>query len=139
MHECDATFSVKNITFEQVKGKVCQAIQEHINDIENVIVNRKKEWMKVRAEIKQMEEEIEKLLDLSQMVDLKLVADKINEKQAHINQLKFKSDFFYEQLAQYEDIVFMELPDDEKKKIANEMIEKILLSENGDIEVEWKI
>ncbi len=139
MHECDATFSVKNITFEQVKGKVCQAIQEHINDIENVIVNRKKEWMKVRAEIKQMEEEIEKLLDLSQMVDLKLVADKINEKQAHINQLKFKSDFFYEQLAQYEDIVFMELPDDEKKKIANEMIEKILLSENGDIKVEWKI
>ena len=73
------------------------------------------------------------------MVDLKLVADKINEKQAHINQLKFKSDFFYEQLAQYEDIVFMELPDDEKKKIANEMIEKILLSENGDIKVDWKI
>ena len=50
-----------------------------------------------------------------------------------------QGDFFTEQLAQYEDIDFIALSDDEKKKVANELIERILLSEDGSIKIVWKI
>lgn len=139
MHECNATFSVKNITFEQLKEKVADKIQEHISDIERIHQNKKYEWSKIKTEIEKEEKEIERLIELSLQVDIKEIATKIKEKQAHINQLRLKGDFFTEQLADYEDILFIELTEDEQKKIANELIEKVLLFENGDIDVIWKI
>lgn len=82
MHECDATFSVKRVTFEQVKLKVCKAIQEHIHDIEGITQRRKHEWDRIRKEIDKEEREISKLIELSMLVEVKEIADKIKEKQA---------------------------------------------------------
>ena len=70
---------------------------------------------------------------------IKEIGAQIKEKQTRINTLKLQGDFFTEQLAQYEDIDFFALSDDEKKKIANELIERILLSEDGTIKIIWKI
>ena len=79
------------------------------------------------------------MVDLALIVDVKEIGAKIKEKKNRINTLKFQGDFFTEQLAQYEDIDFFSLSDDEKKKIANELIERILLSEDGTIKIIWKI
>ena len=79
------------------------------------------------------------MVDLALIVDVKEIGEKIKEKKAHINKLKLQGDFFTEQLAQYEDIDFIALSDDEKKKVANELIERILLSEDGTIKIIWKI
>lgn len=139
MHECTVTFSVKNITFEQVKEKVATQIQEHIHDIEHIIQERKANWFKLQKEIEKEEADISRLVQLALIVDVKEIGAQIKEKQTRINTLKLQGDFFTEQLAQYEDIDFIALSDDEKKKVANELIERILLSEDGSIKIIWKI
>jgi len=139
MHECTVTFSVKNITFEQVKEKVATQIQEHIHDIEHIVQERKANWFKLQKEIEKEEADISRLVQLALIVDVKEIGAQIKEKQTRINTLKLQGDFFTEQLAQYEDIDFIALSDDEKKKVANELIERILLSEDGSIKIVWKI
>jgi len=72
-------------------------------------------------------------------IPISTITERAIQKQIRINTLKLQGDFFTEQLAQYEDIDFFVLSDDEKKKIANELIERILLSEDGTIKIIWKI
>ena len=78
------------------------------------------------------------MTELNQLYCRSFFAKFIFQKQ-NFNKLKLQGDFFTEQLAQYEDIDFFALSDDEKKKIANELIERILLSEVGTIKIIWKI
>ena len=122
-----------------MKEKVATQIQEHIHDIERIVQERKANWFKFQKEIEKEEAEIRRLVDLALIVDVKEIGAKIKEKKNRINTLKLQGDFFTEQLAQYEDIDFFSLSDDEKKKIANELIERILLSEDGTIKIIWKI
>ena len=74
----------------------------------------------------------------------KVVHNKIEKIQQEINEIQL-SEFMDTRaterlrISDRLPIVYKRLSDDEKKSICQQMIEKILLSSNGDIEIVWKI
>ena len=105
-------------------------------------INRKKEQDK----ISQINEEIERLVKLAAMgtMDIEQVHKAIEERKQKIDEIELSQErnlsFTDEaRISSYLPLVYSRLTEEEKKSVAQLLIKKIMLSENGDIEIEWKI
>ena len=141
---CDATF--KGVKFKTIQEKVGIEVQKELDKIANDIMQEIANTKQRESEIEVYQEQIDKLIDLYALGgdSANTVHKKIEELQQKINKI---------QLAEFLDtrtterlrikdrlpLVYGRMSADEKKSICQQMIEKILLSDTGDIEIIWKI
>ena len=144
LKSCDVTFH--GVKFEDIQKKVGNQIQEELDKVstlimEEIISNKQKE-----DKIKALKDKMDILIDLACCggESVNSVHSKIEKIQQEINEIQlseFMSTKITERLRISEclPLVYDRFSTAEKKSICQEMIEKILLSSNGDIEIIWKI
>lgn len=96
--------------------------------------------------INELKARIDNLIELVSLggKSAKTVHSKIEKIQQEINEIQL-SEFMDTRaterlrISDQLPIVYKRLADDEKKSICQQMIEKVLLSSNGDVEIVWKI
>ena len=143
LHACDASFSMK---FNELREKVAIEIQKQLDVIAQKFVNDSIEAQKNTHEIEEINAEIERLVNLAAkgIGDIEQIAQGIQERKQRIDEIELSQErnlTFMERakISISLPLVFDRLNDDEKKSVVNLLIEKILLSENGDIEIIWKV
>lgn len=141
---CDISF--KGVRFADVQERVGEEVQKELNKIsimimDEIISNKQKE-----DKIKDLRASMEKLIDLAAYggESINVVHNKIEKIQQEINEIQlseFMSTKITERMRISEclPLVYNRFSTEEKKSICQEMIEKIYLSSNGDIEIVWKI
>ena len=77
-------------------------------------------------------------------MDIEQVHKAIEERKQKIDKIELSQErnlsFTDEaRISSYLPLVYSRLTEEEKKSVAQLLIKKIMLSENGDIEIEWKI
>ena len=141
---CDISF--KGVRFADVQERVGNEIQKELDKIsmmimDEIISNKQKE-----DKIKGLREKMDKLIELASIggESINVVHSKIEKLQQEINEIQlseFMSTKITERMRISEclPLVYNRFSIEEKKSICQEMIEKIYLSSNGDIEIIWKI
>lgn len=141
---CDTTF--KGVKFTEIQKKVGIEIQRELDKIAKVIMQEIANDITKENHIKELKAKIDNLIELASLggESAKAVHNKIEKIQQEINEIQL-SEFMETRaterlrISDRLPIVYHRLSDDEKKSICQQMIEKILLSSNGDIEIVWKI
>ena len=109
--------------------------------MDEIISNKQKE-----DKIKGLRDKMDKLIDLASIggESINVVHNKIEKIQQEINEIQL-SEFMSTKITERMRIseclpfVYNRFSTEEKKSICQEMIEKIYLSSDGDIEIVWKI
>lgn len=141
---CDVTF--KGVRFADVQDKVGKEIQKELDKIAKTIIDEIASDKKKENKIHELKDKIDRLLDLACLggESVNMVHSKIEALQQEINEIQlteFMNTKTTERLRISDrlPLVYNRLSTDEKKSICQQMIEKILLSSNGDMEIVWKI
>lgn len=143
LHACNASIS---IDFHQLREKVAVEVQKQLNVIAQKFIDDSIKARESTHEIEEINAEIERLVKLAALgtMEIEQISQAIEERKQRIDEIE---------LSQERNLTFMErakisialpldfnrLNNDEKKSVVNLLIEKILLSENGDMEINWKI
>lgn len=141
---CDVSF--KGIKFKEIQTKVGIEIQKELNKIAQDILEEMVDSKKRESQIEAYREQMKNLIELVALGgdSAKAVHEKIEELQQQINEIQL-SEFMDTRMTErlrIRDVlplVYSRMSADEKKSICQQMIEKILLSDTGDIEIVWKI
>lgn len=143
LHACDASFSMK---FDELREKVAVEVQKQLDVIAQKFIDDGIKARKNTHEIEEINAEIERLVNLAALgtMPIEQVSKAIEERKQRIDEIELSQErnlTFMERakISISLPLVFDRLNDDEKKSVVNLLIEKILLSENGDIEIIWKI
>ena len=138
--------SLKGVRFADIQNKVGFEVQKELDKIAQTIVTEIISDREKENHIKELQSQIENLLELVALggESAKVVHSKIEKLQQAINEIQlteFMNAKATERLRISDrlPIVYDRLSIDEKKSVCQQMIEKILLSSNGDIEIVWKI
>lgn len=141
---CDVTF--KGVRFSDIQDKVGKEIQKELDKIAKTIIDEIASNKKKENKIHELKEKIDRLLELASLggESVNMVHSKIEALQQEINEIQlteFMNTKTTERLRISDrlPLVYTRLSTDEKKSICQQMIEKILLSSNGDMEIIWKI
>ena len=141
---CDTTF--KGVKFAEIQKKVGIEIQKELDKIAKVIMQEIANDITKENHINELKTKIDNLIELASLggESAKAVHNKIEKIQQEINEIQLSAfmDTRATERLRISDrlpIIYKRLSDDEKKSICQQMIEKILLSSNGDIEIVWKI
>lgn len=141
---CDVSF--KGVRFEDIQNAVAVEMQKELDKIAvDIMLEIKKDTKKV-SQIEEYQKKMDNLIDLvAEGGDsAKRVHKRIEELQQKINEIQL-SEFMDTRVTERLRIsdrlplVYSRLTTDIKKSICQQMIEKILISHNGDIEIIWKI
>ena len=141
---CDV--SLKGVRFPDLQNQVGNEVQKELDKIAQSIVTEIISDKEKENHIKELKSKIDNLLELVALggESAKTVHSKIETLQQEINEIQlteFMNTKATERLRISDrlPIVYDRLSTDEKKSICQQMIEKILLSSNGDMEIVWKI
>ncbi len=141
---CDA--SLKGVRFQDIQNQVGNEVQKELDKIAESIVTEIISDQEKENHIRELKAKIDNLLELVALggESAKTVHSKIEALQQEINEIQlteFMNTKAVERLRISDrlPIVYNRLSTDEKKSICQQMIEKILLSSNGDMEIIWKI
>ena len=144
LRKCDV--SLKGVKFTDIQNKVGIEVQKELDKIAQTIVTEIISDSEKENHIKGLQLQIDNLLELVALggESVKVVHSKIETLQQEINEIQlteFMNTKATERLRISDrlPIVYDRLSTDEKKSICQQMIEKILLSSNGDMEIVWKI
>lgn len=141
LHLCDVKFS--KMKFQDVQLAVSLEIQKVLNDLDKISKEKNKVVYQKQNEVNDLKIEIKNLIDLIALGGLTAFAvkEEIEKRQNKINQLEL--DIQMSEVHGLENIKteinFNDLDMDKKKAIVQELVDKVLLSQNGDIEILWKI
>lgn len=144
LHCCDVSFH--GVKFEKLREDLRKEIQKNLDKIAMDLVQSATLESKKLAHIEELKGEIDNLLNLAskggEVADI--VYSKIEEKQQEINELEL--DLYLNKRVTDRLHIDYSIPihynrftDDQKKSICLTMIDKIYLSANGDMRIEWKI
>ncbi len=144
LKSCDTTFH--GVKFYDIQEKVGNEIQKELDKIAQGILSEIASDTKKENKIKELETRIDNLLEIASLggESAKVVHSKIEKLQEEINEIQL-SEFMNTRaterlrISDRLPLVYKRLSTDEKKSICQQMIEKILLSSNGNIEIVWKI
>ena len=141
---CDV--SLKGVRFADIQNQVGNEVQKELDKIAQNIVTEIISDKEKENHIKELKTKIDNLLELVALggESAKTVHSKIEALQQEINEIQlteFMNTKATERLRISDrlPIVYDRLSTDEKKSICQQMIEKILLSSSGDMEIVWKI
>lgn len=143
LHCCNT--SIK-ITFPILREKVAVEVQKQLDVIACKLLESNMKAKKRSDEIAKINQEIERLVNLAALgtMDIEQVSKAIEERKHKIDEIELTQErnLSFTEQARISDclpLVFHRLNDEEKKSVINLLIEKILLHENGDIDIHWKI
>ena len=143
LHACNASIS---LNFYELREKVGVEVQKQLDVVAQKFIDDGIKARKSTHEIEEINAEIERLVNLAAKgtMDIEQVSTAIEERKQRIDEIELSQErnlTFMERakISISLPLVFDRLNDDEKKSVVNLLIEKILLSENGDIEIIWKI
>ena len=141
---CDTSF--KNVEFEEVREKVGQEVQKRLDNVAMEILEDLAGTKRKDNEISALNVKIENLLELVELggASAKKAYARIEKLEEEIKQIQL-DDFMDTKaterlrISDSLPLKYIRMSEDEKKSICQQMIEKILLSDNGDIEIIWKM
>lgn len=143
LHCCDA--SIK-ITFLLLRENVAVEIQKQLDMIARMVLENSIKAKKKSDEIAKINKEIENLVNLAALgtEDIKQVSKAIQERKQKIDEIDLaqeKNLLLTEPtgISDCPPLLFHRLNDEAKKAVTHLLIEKILLHENGDMDIYWKI
>lgn len=143
LHCCTASIS---ITFPVLREKVAVEVQKQLDVIAMKLLENNIKAKKRSDEIAKINKEIENLVELAAVgtMGIEQVSKAIEERKQKIDEIELTQErnLSFTEQARISDclpLVFHRLNDEEKKSVVNLLIEKILLHENGDIDIHWKI
>ncbi len=141
---CNVSFA--GIKFADIQSTVGNEIQKKLDAIAKEVLEDMFNTKEKEDKITALNEQIENLIDLAALGGqaAKKVHSKIEKIEAEIKQLQldeFMNTKKTERLRISDSlpIVYARMTQDEKKSICQQMIQKILLSHGGDIEIIWKV
>ena len=141
---CDAKF--KGVKFKEIQEKVGIEIQKELDKIGMDILQEMIDKKQRESKITTYQEQMEKLIELYTLGgdSARIVHKKIEDLQQKISEIELNEflDTRTTERLRIKDrlpLVYKRMTMDEKKSICQQLIEKILLSETGDIEIIWKI
>ena len=144
LRTCDV--SLKGVRFADIQNQVGNEVQKELDKIAGSIVTEIISDKEKENHIKELKTKIDNLLELVALggESAKTVHSKIEALQQEMNEIQlteFMNTKVTERLRISDrlPIVYDRLSTDEKKSICQQMIEKILLSSSGDMEIVWKI
>lgn len=144
LKSCDATFH--GIKFWDIQKKVGDEVQKQLDKIEEVILQEICRMTDEKRAIDERKAQIDNLLEVAKFggSSAQIVHNKIEKLQNEIAELEL--DEFMDtkitermRISNSIPLVYNRYGDEQKKSICQELIEKIYLSHNGDIEIIWKI
>ena len=142
MHSCDAQF--KTVDFEELRKSIRIKVLDVIKHLAERVEESERGYKKIEEELNKLVEERDNLVSLSRGKTKleKAFADTIERIQDQIEQKELQLSTYTP--IRYEafnfDIIEIELADVEKaKEIYRKLIKRVLLEENGDYTIEWKI
>ena len=142
LHSCDAQF--KTVDFEELRKSIRMKVLDVIKHLAERVEESERGYKKIEEELNKLVEERDNLVSLSRGKTKleKAFADTIERIQDLIEQKELQLSTYTP--IRYEafnfDIIEIELADVEKaKEIYRKLIKRVLLEENGDYTIEWKI
>lgn len=141
---CDV--SLKGVRFSDIQYEVGKEVQKELDKIAQIIVTEIISEKEKENHIKELNNRIDNLLELMALggESAKTVHNRIEVLQQKINEIQLTEFMNSKEIERLKNsdkspIIYARLSIDEKKSICQQMIEKILLSDNGDMEIVWKI
>lgn len=141
---CDKLYS--NVKFEQLRQDLGNEMQKYMDIVAKDFVHVVAIGETKRREIDELQKQIDNLVEFVAMggKSVKTIHEKIEELQRKIDEKELENykynmlvDKLY--LPKYVPIKYKRFSDELKKSICQILISKILLHDNGDMEIEWKI
>lgn len=143
LHRCDASIKIK---FPELQQKVAADIQGQLDDIAVKILENSINRQNADNRIAELEEKIDQLLGFVEEKQMShdLVAKRIKKLEDEINKIALSQqrNLSFADAARISEslpFIYNRLNDDEKKSVAQILIERVLLSEDGTTDVKWKI
>lgn len=144
LHCCDASF--RGVSFDKLRAELQEEVQKNLDIIAMDLVKTASMQNQKREQIEKLKSEIDNLLELAsrggEVADV--IYEKIEEKQKEINTIEL--DLYLNKritdrlhIDYSIPINYARFTDEQKKSICMNMINKINLSEDGNMEIEWKI
>ena len=143
LNTCDVAF--KGVKLEEIRQVISKEVQQVLNSMVSDMLQRQHEQRKIREKIAEKKEQIEKLIDLylesPDIISIKNRIDKIQMeiKQLELNELMDVKFNEHMKISSSLPLKFERLSDEEKIMVTHFLIEKILLSEDGTVEIIWKV
>lgn len=142
LHVCDVSF--KKLRFPQLQEKVAAEVQTKLDQIACDALVKGAEVNKIEKEIEKLKQARENLFDLvEQGVTISRIKSRLDKIDNQINELEIKQirEVTFAQkvkITQSPPYVFARYTMEQKKNILKQLVDKILLDEDGTIEVIWK-
>ena len=140
---CDVAF--KGVKLEEIRQLISKEVQQVLNSMVSDMLQRQHEQRKIREKIAEKKEQIEKLIDLYlESPDIASIKNRIDKIQMEIKELELNElmDVKFNEhmkISSSLPLKFERLSDEEKIMVTHFLIEKILLSEDGTVEIIWKV
>lgn len=150
LHACNRNFN--DVIFADVKERVGIEIQKQLNEMQNI---QKTQYLKKKEKedhIYELQLKIQRLLEIAERSDTLAEAtlSRIEELQKELTTAELEYEMNADIIDKLEipslrpnrktlEITYKDLRMEEKKYIVNQLVDKIILHENGDIEIFWKI
>ncbi len=144
LKSCDATF--RGIKFTEIQNAVANEIQKELDQIYTQINDEINSNLQKENQIKELQQQINNLIQLVALggETANVVHKQIEALQRQINEIQLNDLMNIQtneklKMANDSPIIYKDLSDEEKKNLCQQLIEKIYLSSNGDLEIVWKI
>lgn len=150
LHVCSHKYNMFN--FYEIQKTVADEIQKQIDDLNNILKEKKQARLDKRRKIKELQNELNNLINLASKMSEELqnsVVRQIEDKQRQLNELELDLQFNADILDGFQiphfgidvnNLFFENLSLEEKKYIVNLLVDKIILHEDTEeIEILWKI
>lgn len=141
---CDKLYS--NVDFEQLRKDLGKEMQEYMDQVARDLIRVGTLRAKKREEIEELQKQIDNLMELVAMggKSVKTIHKKMEDLQRKIDEKEldnYKYDILTEKLhlPLALPIKYSRFSDEQKKSVCQNLINKILLHDNGDMDIEWNI
>lgn len=140
---CEASF--RGFKLEDIQTVVSEEIQKVLNTMVQDMLQRQHEQRQIREQIESKKEQQEKLLDLYlQNEDISVIKERMEKLQKEIVELELNvlMDIKLSERMKISSALplkYERLSDEEKIMVSHFLIDKILLSEDGTIDIVWKV
>lgn len=143
LHVCDASIKMK---FPALQEKIAVEVQKQLDAIASKILANSISRKKEQDQIAQINEEIERLVNLAAIgtMDIEQVKEAIEARKQKIDEIELSQErnLSFTEEARISDclpLIYYRLSEEQKKSVVQLLIQKVNLSENGDVAIEWKI
>lgn len=141
---CDKLYS--NVDFEKLREDLGEEMQKYMDMVAKDLIRVGALRAKKRKEIEELQKQMDNLMELAAMggKSIKTIHEKMEELQRKIDEKElenYKYDVLTEKLhiSCKLPIKYRRFSDEQKKSVCQSLINKILLYDNGDMDIEWNI